>query len=607
MNIALKRVMFSVCAIMMFLCVFSFFGCGGNEDFNESDFGLNDKGDVVLLLDVDGRNFVDLSNLKDCEIKFDENILNLKDNKLVAVKEGSSKVEFFVEWKEKTYTKTQIVSVVKPVFCGDVEIENKFVYSLEGKSKKLEFKNLNNGYSFETTYRTDSKHFSVDKNGLLTPISEGSGAVEISFVSGINERGEYIYKTLQTIVNIIKKSSVQVSVFDENKYIISSATNDYVLLSNPRGKIYYFKYYLSEEYEIANVQVEEKSEENIISDQKLVNLNSNILENGFQKFALYDAGKSEFCLQLKIECFNHTTTIKSVPFKFEIYREISDIIANVKSSVYDDKIADANQFNLYVINEKYSAEARQDKIYDSLYVEFDTNEHTNEILSVVVVDAQDNVLFKDGGFVVNANHVGTVTFLVSAISGYSEEFSFVIKKLNPTSITFAFENKTDLTVNLDEELNLTPTIAPSYSVYEINYVYENDNFEIIGGVLYPFNPGTQTLTIETGGISKTYSITVQNNKIQIFETHTISDNPYCASFSYRVAKQNTIEDAANYNQNIVLKFYDGNHNLLEDLSNILCVQNANSFDVYLAPGFTCFVEIYSSTYSISSNLVWLQN
>ena len=74
MNTAHKLFMFCVCTTAMLLCCFFAASCGA-QPFDENQFGFKENKDVVLLLDVQNKNYVDLKQC-DCEytLEFDSKI-----------------------------------------------------------------------------------------------------------------------------------------------------------------------------------------------------------------------------------------------------------------------------------------------------------------------------------------------------------------------------------------------------------------------------------------------------------------------------------------------------------------------------------------------------
>ena len=606
MSLAHKIFGISVCTVFLILCSFVFFGCNEQQP-QQNAVGFKDSSDVVLLLDIKNQNSVSLDALgENYSISFDQNILELSNNKIVAKSEGATKVvlTYFVDGQK--ITKSKVVSVVKPVFCGDAYLQQSYTFALDGSQVALEVLGLTQNYNFNTKYSTTSSCFSVNNNGTIVPQKVGQGELELKLVEGVDLQGNLVYKTLKTTINVVQNPTLQISVLDENKNELTTYNNVFNLTSDQTGKIYYFKYNTTNNFVASSASLNIVSQTNQIEQQNIVQINSGVDQDGLQQFVLYDVGECEFFVDVVARCYNKTQTLKSSSQKFVVFRQTIDLVANAKSVMFNDVVEDANEFWVYKLKPNTEQQARQDKVFSSIYIEFLTNEFTNQTPVVQVEDEFENVLLKGNGFVVNANNDGDCKFFVSA-QGYSETFVVHITTFLPTKIDFAFANKTELVFEVGQSQNFVPTISPAYSVYQINYVFDSDLFEFEDGTLNPLSAGETTLTVFVNQTYKTYNLIIKNETICVFVSTSQVLDPVGTKIDYLVAKQNSSQDALNYSQDVELRFYDEQQNLLQSPSQIFVAYETNSFTIYLDQNFGCFVEVYSPTYFASSSKIWLQN
>lgn len=604
MKTALKSLSFCVCAMLVLLCGFLFCAC--DDGFDESTIGFTNANDVVLIKGVESRQSVKLEALKGgYTLEYDKNILEIKDGKIIAKAAGTTKLSLVYEIDGTKYIKSKVVSVVEPNFCGNVSINPHFAFSVDGDPKAINFIGLNNRYNFDVQYQTESTAFSVSKDGTITPKSVGSDDLFIRFVESMDENGNLIYKALQTTIQVLPAPTFSVEVLDAQRVKLVAQNETYYLKSNPSGKSYYFKIIPSSNYDVLSCGLNFVSQNNLVNQQNLITLNST-MEEKLQQFVVYDAGQCETNLGVTLNCYNYNKTLSSINLKFDITREVFDIVANAQSAYYEDNLTDKNLYNLNLINTNFRSQARQSNVFDSMFIEFLTNEYTNEELNVVY-DNQNCVTPKDGGYVVNANTECVLTFIVSATNGYSEQFVINITKVVPTGVSFVSATDNKITITTDDEFSVVPTINPSWAIAEIEYNYDTDVFEVKEGVIKPLKFGSANLTVCVGDFQKTYTIEVRSQYMYVFASTQTASAPYILRIDYLVGPTNDESNRTIYNQEISLRFFDTNNNPIIAGEEIEYTFSADYCLIGVTSGYECYVQLYNETYDIVSEKFLVSN
>lgn len=602
-NMLKAKGLLGVVSAVLLLVLFPLFGCNSaDEAANNTN---NEQTEIVLYLGVNEKSSVELEFLDEtCVVDFNADVLELRNKTLFAKQEGTSIVSISSNNLEKPISKTVVVK--KPEFCGDVWFNSVYTYCIVGHAKPIVPNNLNKNYSFDTKYYSKSPHFKIDDLGNIVPLSVGRGSLILSLASGVNELGELVYTNFSTTVNVVPESSVEVFVVNENGVAVEEKNGKYVFQTVPSGTSFGFKFVCDEGFFVPSCEVSVISQTNYCGKDNLINFNGEIVNN-LQKFVLFDEGNVTFLLSANVCCYNHSKTIKTNNMNFDVYRKTTNITAKVSSVEFGNNIDGDNEFNVYAINENHKDKAKQDKVYSSVFVKFESNSKTDD-LKVVVDDANGNVFPKGEGFVVKANRNGVVKFVVSSKhNDYKEEFVFNIRTSLAEGANFANLTSGNNVLCVGEIVDVQPILLPSYALASVNYVYNTSIFEINEGQLLAKDKGEAVLKIYVNEKEYVHSIKVVDAKVKIFCDINYNSGNYSAIIGYIVGEEGSTQDVNNYSQVVQVLVYDQNKNLIQLNQNILLIKEPNRILVELNRNYGCYVQICSEEYDVQSDLIWIQN
>ena len=611
------------CAMFLLLAVLMLCGCGqtaqndrtSNTDSKEydaeSECQFADDKDIVLLLGISGQDSAPLEIVgKNYTLEFDKSVVNVLNNKVVAVGAGvcALKLKFTVDGNELVDTKT--VKVKTPVFCGDVYIQPRYVFALNGPSKIVELKKLNDGYMFDVEYFTASLNFEVNNLGCVKPVGCGNGTLYVSLVSGVDENHNLVYKTLEAEIVVVNPSAKPtLCLLDDNKVELVGNNDVYTIYSNPLGISYYLKL---NTYDILPETIDcvianTSAEDNLVSDNPLIYLSKQTTEQNFvyQKFTVCDAGTISVSMTLHFKAFNLEESFCSNEIKLIVYRQTTNFELTAYCVESNSIIAD-DSFNLYLFNEDFTTSANNDGLFKNAYVEFCTNDFTDGVIDIDIT-SDTEVEARGDGFVIIPTRTQTINFvLTGSYGGFTKTFCVKVLECLPKNVEFYLPNSEDLNINIDQTLNVAPVISPVYALCNTEYVYSTDIFEIEDGVLLPKTDGKAVLTIKAGDSTKTYNVHIVDNNPKIYVT-SISSTTEGLVVCYKIYASNESE-YTNYQQDVAITFYDADGNLMTNYADYLEVQKFNNtIEIFMAPGTQCFMVLSSPVYDISTQRFCLSN
>lgn len=595
------KLLLTVCALVF--CLLPLFACDEQQDNNQvctSDvqaLHFADNSDINLTLGVEEKECAtfDVVNAGDgyC-LLYDHNIVSVVGHKIVAVGAGSTTLTIYDN--EQSDSLNIMVRVLP--FCGEVSLEEFYVFDINGEPKTINPIGLNDNYGYEITYETTDSVFNVDENGLVTPLNCGTGILKMTLVSGVYN-GRLQFVTLTTVVNVVDTPTIDVSIFDNKNNPIQCINNKYVLYAMPGGT----EYTLKVDY-TGGVQ-------NVVSTTSLPNTlfkNAQKSENTiWQPFSVN--GKCNFSVQYMVlyNTYNYTTTIYSKMIDVQVFLYILDFDINVRDVVLGGNVAyEANNLNLYLVADTLNAktDAARNNVFKDVDITIGTSLDTDGLYEVSLSNDLGAVTENNGSYLIRPNMKGTITLTVRAVNGdYFKTLTINVCDVEVYAVDFC-EINTNLVVG--DELSLIPTIHPSYANVDVSYVYSGDVITICNGVLTAQNVGNVDLTISVKDFAKLYHLTVVNDGALIYASAENLNGYDGLSINYLVGDGINFEQ---YEQSVALLLYAEDGSVLTvDNVNIFVGYQSRTFDVYVGPSLNYFrAVLYSCQYEIYSQpFVWMR-
>ena len=599
-----------ICNILFILCIcivggFCFGACDNgvvdNITDNPQEVGIHfaDNSDITLYLGLEGRDnatFSVVNSVQGYFVEYDHNIIRIDGNKIIA--QGVGRTRFSISADGHSDSINIVVSTL--TFCGDVSINDSYVFDINGASRGIDIAGLDADYGYGITYSTNSDNFAVNAQGVITPLCCGSGELTISLVGGVDD-GSLQYVTLITTISVVDTPSMSLSVLDADNNVVPCVDNYCVVHTLSAGTTYKLRV----EYggDISNAQLVDTADD--------VEWGERVISNNVLTQSFVVNKKCSFDIQYAVpySTYNLTKTITSSAITIQSFVYITNIDIHISNTINGEAILFANNtLDLYILKAGLTAraDALQDGVCQDADILFEVDSNTDGLFVVEVQDSAGAVTQNNGVYSVRPTTECNIVMTVTAVNGgYQTTLTIHVLVLPVTSVEFA-----DLpgTIAIGDVYNIAPVILPSYALANIVYDYDSNAFVVDNGVLTALSVDSTTLSVSVGAFVHNYNITIIDDNIGIYTSTSDLLNGFDGlCIGYNVGDG---VNFAQYEQAITLYLYDQNENaLIVDNTHVAVNSQNHSVEIYVDDTISYFKAVlYSSQYDVYAQpIIWTRS